>query len=282
LVNGDNKNSFIKYIEIILLKYTHYPNLVKDCYSIILSILKRANEEHLGKFLTVIDLKIFQYSFEIYRFNLRGSLKDINLLFLKILYILVSYFQKKSVKEKLIDVENFEQLIELDKDRINNAFREKYYKILEILVEIFSSFFDTTNKRYINFVKKKFLDLKLQDLLLKIGSILFVYEINIEKILHSDFMNNLARYLLKFSFGKCQFMPKTDIDSLRSKDNKIYNFINFISEKKNKNLDTIKIFTSSIILSAFEIYKELLNHDNKYFAEVAVYVIKNLFLILNF
>lgn len=266
-------------MEIIILKYTHYPDVVKNCYSIFLCLLKRTNEEHLGKFLIIFDLKKFQNSFEIYKFKLRASSKEINLFFINILYILVSFYQKKSVRDKLIDEEENEDSYENNKNlsnkntQIDYVFRDKYFKVLDILANIFSSFFDTTNRRYIDFVKKKFLDLQLQDLLLKIGSILFIYESNVEIILQSDFMNNLVRYLLEFSFGKCEFKSVDKQNILNNQEKQLFNFINFINEKKIRNLETIKKFVSSIILSAFEIYRGLLQHDNKYFADVAMNVI---------
>lgn len=265
-----------------MLKYTHYPEIVKNCYSILLCILKKANEDHLAKFLLIFDLKKFQSSFEIYKFKLRASAKEINLFFINILYILVSFFQKKSVKEKLLNSNDEPH----QPQKADLAFKEKYTKIFDFLANIFSAFFDTTHRRYIEFVKKKFLDLQIQDLLLKIGSILFTYEANMEIIMQSDFTNNLVRFLLEFAFGKCEFkdinilQPKSGLvtgnngnNNSSRKLNLGFNYVNFVNEKTIRNIETIKKFVASIVLSAFEIYRSLLEHDNKYFAEVGINVI---------
>jgi hypothetical protein len=241
--------------------------------------LRKANEDHLAKFLLIFDLKKFQNSFEIYKFKLRASAKEINLFFINILYILVSLFQKKSVKEKLMNSD----LYALRGEKEDLFFIEKYSKILEILANIFSSFFDITHRRYIEFVKKKFLELQIQDLLLKIGSILFIYESNMEIIMQSDFMNNLVRYLLEFAFGKCQFQDPNQQQAINNVKGKVsssgklqgFNYVSYVNEKKMRNVEAIKKFVASIILSAFEIYKSLLEHDNKFFAEVGVNVIFN-------
>ncbi len=273
-----------------MLKYTHYPEIVKNCYSILLCILKKANEDHLAKFLLIFDLKKFQSSFEIHKFKLRASAKEINLFFINILYILVSFFLKKSVKEKLLASENIQDP-RLQQQKRDFSFKEKYAKILEFLANIFSSFFDTTHRRYSDFVKKKFLDLQIQDLLLKIGSVLFIYEANMETIMQSDFTNNLVRYLLEFTFGKCEFKDFNAVQPSSSSNNRNnnrkgisrnnnssgklvgFNYINFVNEKKMRNVETVKKFVASIILSSFEIYKYLLEHDNKYFADVGLIVI---------
>lgn len=269
-----------------MLKYTHYPEIVKNCYSILLCILKKANEDHLSKFLLIFDLKKFQSSFEIYKFKLRASTKEINLFFINILYILVSFFQKKSVKDKLLDSDEYKD--PRVQENVDSVFREKYGKIMDFLANSFASFFDTTHRRYIEFVKKKFLDLQIQDLLLKIGSVLFIYEANMEIIMQSDFMNNLVRFLLEFAFGKCEFR---DLNAMQVKNAHLnsgnqnsnstgklfggFNYISYVNEKKMRNIETIKKFVASIILSAFDIYKNLLEHDNKYFAEVGINVIIN-------
>ena len=172
-------------------------------------------------------------------------------------------------------------LYALNGEKKDLFFIEKYSKILEILANIFSSFFDTTHRRYIEFVKKKFLELQIQDLLLKIGSILFIYESNMEIIMQSDFMNNLVRYLLEFAFGKCQFQDpnqqqaNNNVKGNVSSSGKLqgFNYVNYVNEKKMRNVEAIKKFAASIILSGFEIYKSLLEHDNKFFAEVGVNVI---------
>ena len=271
----------------IMLKYTHYPEIVKNCYSILLCILKKANEDHLAKFLLIFDLKKFQSSFEIHKFRLRASAKEINLFFINILYILVSFFLKKSVREKLLDSEESEEPHQ--RLKVDFSFREKYSKILDFLTNIFSAFFDTTHRRYIEFSKKKFLDLQIQDLLLKIGSVLFIYEANMEIIMQSDFMNNLIRFLLEFAFGKCEFKDinamqphnnnnnnKNGIRNNNNSSGKLiseFNYISYVNEKKMKNVETIKKFVASINLSTFEIYKYLLEHDNKYFADVGLIVI---------
>lgn len=263
-----------------MLKYTHYPEIVKNCYSILLCILKKANEDHLGKFLLIFDLKKFQSSHEIYKFKLRASAKEINLFFINILLILVSFFQKKSTKEKLIDSND---------DALHNqmadlAFKDKYIKILDFLTNIFASFFDTTHKHYIEFVKKKFFELQIQDLLLKIGSILFIYEANMDTIMQSDFNNNLIRYLLEFAFGKCEFKDPNNKNNLKVDANNTdkiggFNYITYVNEKKMKNIEAIKKFVASIILNAFEIYKNLLAHDSRYFGEVGIKVILSLIFI---
>ena len=59
---------------------------------------------------------------------------------------------------------------------------------------IFCGFFDTTHRRYIDFTKKKFLDLHLQDLLLRIGSVIMSYESSIENILKNNFFTLKSKY----------------------------------------------------------------------------------------
>lgn len=259
-------------MEIIVCKYTHYPEIVRNVYNIVQSILKRANDDHLRKFLKIFDLNRFRCSFEIYKFNLRNFSKEINLFFINILYILVSFYNKKATKEMLLDDSATRNI---GKQKV---FKQRYFDILDQLNSIYSGYFDNTHRRYYDFMKKKVYELQIQDILLKIGSILMLYENNLENLIESDFMNSLIKYMLEFAYGKCEFKSKKLNDEKMenaSKNKQIhsYDFIDFIKEKKKGNTEYIKRASSSIILSALEIYKNLLEHDEKYFSQVASNVI---------
>lgn len=258
-IDKENKNSFINTLQITMLKYLHYPELIINTFQIILLILKKTKENNLINFLEIFDLNKFQGCFEIYKFKLRGCFKEINFLFLNILFILISFFKQKNTKKILLKPNN--EII-LDKDL---DFKVKFLKIFENLVQIFCGFFDTTHRRYIDFTKRKFMDLQLQDLLLRMGSTIIFYESSIENILNSDFMNNLIRFVLEYRTGKCEYVK----NNTHPEKNKAFDYLDFIYSKKIKNFDTVKKITSSIILNVLDIYANLLDHENKYFTIVA-------------
>jgi hypothetical protein len=246
-----------------MLKYMHFPELIINTLQIILIILKKTNETNLINFFDIFDLNKFINCFEIYKFKLKGCFKEINFLYLNIISILISFFKQKQIKKFL-----FKQEKDINFDNEKDVeLRNKFLKIFENLTLIFCGFFDITHKRYIDFTKKKFMDIYLQDLLLRIGSVIISYDIALENILNSDFMNNLIRYVIEFSFGKCEF--NRNIINNKSQERNKYDYLNFISQNKIKNFEVIKKICSSIVLNILDIYASLLNHDNKYFTVVA-------------
>jgi hypothetical protein len=245
----------------------HFPELIINTFQIILIILKKTNETNLINFFELFNLNKFSSCFEIYKFKLKGCFKEANFLYLNIILVLFSFFKQKQIKKNLFRQEKELKFQNGNEKENDLEFRTKYLNIFESLCLIFCGFFDITHKRYIDFTKKKFKDIHLQDLLLRIGSVIISYEIALEYILNSDFMNNLIRFVIEFSFGKCEY--NKNILNNRSQDRNKFDFLIFISQNKIKNFEIIKKICSSIVLNLLDIYANLLNHDNKYFTIVA-------------
>ena len=236
-----------------MVKYNHYTEIIKNSYNLILSIIKKAKPAQIGKFLDFFDFKKFSSSFHIYRFKLKNSGKEINLMFMNIIFILVSHFKNSEI---IIKLEN----------SVENLTETKEYKILENINLIFKKFYDNSHRKYNEFLKKKKHDLQIQDVLLKIAEILTKYEFNSAVLINSDFLNCVIKFLIEFSNFRTE-------DVNRGSNNKNINFLNLIQEKKPRlNFEIIKKYCASIILSSLQILNNIINQNDEFFKKIALAV----------
>ncbi len=234
--------------------FNHYPELQNNILVIIFIILNKSSQTTLKKFLETLDITTLSTHLDIYRCKLRNHAKEINNYHLNILLI---------ITHNLTSQDN------------NNNYPENK-KHLQAIAYSIASFFDRSNKRYSDFTNRKFVEITIQDTLLKIVCFLSKYAECCFILLKSDFTNDFVSYINNFVSRKnsdTKSETTNDRKSLTSAKNK--DFIMYITEKKKRkmNVENIKKVCYSIINSVCTIVFNLAKQeDSRIFDEFAIVV----------
>ena len=235
-------------------KFNHYPELQNNILLIIFCIINKSDTNAIKKFIEIFDITTLNSHLDIYRCKLRNHAKEINNYHLNILYIITSH------------------LIKLPSNENGNSLISIAYAI--------SNFFDKNNKRYNDFTNRKYVEIQIQDTVLKIVNHLSKNKDCCYILLESEFFNDFISYLNNFVNRKSDTRSETTNDrrSLASMKNKDY--ILYITEKKKRkmNIEVIKKICVSILFSMCSIVLNISNQEDKIFDQFAI-VVKNYFLI---
>jgi len=143
-----------------------------------------------------------------------------------------------------------------------------------------AEFFDKNNKRFNDFSNRKFVEIHIQDTILKTINNLSKVEECCHILLKSEFANDFISYINNFikrkSDSQSENTDKKSSSSLKNKD-----YLLYITEKKKRKINieiTIKI-CYSILLSIINIVYNFALQENTIFDQFAVVVIN--FLIFN-
>lgn len=133
------------------------------------------------------------------------------------------------------------------------------------LIQIAASialFFDKNNKRFNDFTSRKFYEINIQDLILKIVNLLSKNRDCSDILLQCQFFSDLFSYLNSFAFVKKNDMRSENTDRKSVRSGKAKDYIQYITDKKKRslNLDVIKKLCHSILSSTCNIIKNIFNN----------------------
>lgn len=229
-------------------KFNHYPEIQNNILLIIFSLLNKSNTNTIKKFVEIFDIGSLSSHLDIYRCKLRNHAKEINNYHLNIYLILTSHLIKQQNPE-------------------NN-------KNLIAIAYAVARFFDRENKRYGDFTNRKYVEIQIQDTLLKIVSHLSKIKEGCYILLKSEFTNDFITYIFNFVSRKSDTRSETTNDrrSLTSLKNKDY--ILYITEKKKRkmNIEVIKKICYSIMNSICTIVLNFALQEINIFDEFVIVV----------
>jgi hypothetical protein len=144
------------------------------------------------------------------------------------------------------------------------AEKKTYLKDIAISMSLF---FDRNNKRYNDFKNRKLLEIQIQDLILRIISVLTREKDCCYVLLDCDFFDELINYLNIFSSTRNDNVStsKSQSDSKSLKSIKNQGFIPYVIDKKKRkmNPESIKKYLTGIIFNILNIIYNISNQEGE-------------------